>query len=470
MTDGISESGVLAGILQHHSEAFYDVSDILRVESFSEERNQIIWKVLTEFFNEKPNDSKIDIPSVYAAAKNLGLYDEIQKNKEYLGKLLKFKVERNNLRSLAQKIRRLEIVRQYDVRFLETRSDIQKLTGNEPISQIISAAENPILEVGQSLNDNQDGPVQIAAEAREVLSERIERPLTHNGIKTGFPIHDNITGGGLRKGGIGLFGARMKGAKSFLADNIALNIAKQNIHVLSIDTEMDRFNRCDRVLANLSEVETNKITSGVFGRNEHEIIKVYNAADYLGTLPYKYVRVVGMSFDQILSIIRRWVIKDVGVDEYGNTKDCVVVFDYFKLMDSTSIKNNVLETMALGFQFMQLHALLVKHAIAGAAFVQLNRDGIDNESSAVIAQSDRLAMYCDFFTIMKDLTEDETNGNREYKKKFVNILTRYGPGLPKENYINLKVDLRIGRIQEGPTRNDQAGLRTFQTTSEPVNF
>ena len=45
-------------------------------------------------------------------------------------------------------------------------------------------------------------------------------------------------GGGLRRGTVNVIGARPKTGKTLLAQNMGMNIAKQGVPVLDLDTEM----------------------------------------------------------------------------------------------------------------------------------------------------------------------------------------------------------------------------------------
>ena len=67
-----SERAVLSGILQHGSDAFIDVDDIIDVSVFTVEENQIIYTCLKRVLDKS---STVDLPSVLSAATDLGLQD-----------------------------------------------------------------------------------------------------------------------------------------------------------------------------------------------------------------------------------------------------------------------------------------------------------------------------------------------------------------------------------------------------------
>ena len=154
--------------------------------------------------------------------------------------------------------------------------------------------------------------------------------------------------------------------------------------------------------------------------------------------------------------MRKWLYQHVGIDENGRTKDCLIIYDYLKLMGSDGISNSMQEFQLLGFQITQLHNFCVKHDVPCLSFVQLNRDGITKESTDVVSGSDRLIWLCTSFTIFKmksdeEIADDlEENGNR----KLVPVVARHGAGLDDGDYINMNMFGKYGRIEEGKTRNE----------------
>jgi hypothetical protein len=171
------------------------------------------------------------------------------------------------------------------------------------------------------------------------------------------------------------------------------------------------------------------------------------------------VSIAGQPFENILSIMRKWVYQEVGFDSNGRTKDCLIVYDYLKLMGSESISSSMQEYQVLGFQITQLHNFCVKYDVPCLSFVQLNRDGITKESTDVVSGSDRLIWLCTSFSIFKlksaeEMADDtEENGNR----KLVPIVARHGAGLDDGDYVNMNMFGKFGKIVEGQTRNE---LRT----------
>jgi hypothetical protein len=299
-------------------------------------------------------------------------------------------------------------------------------------------------------------PQIIGDDISEYVEFLKENPSEMIGISTGFPVYDEAIGGGLRRKCVDLIAARPKVGKSMFGDAVAMHVAKNlDIPVLVLDTEMSKEDHLNRMLANISGVEINSISSGKFASNNLEAEKVETAATELERIPYHYVSIAGQPFENILSIMRKWIYQEVGFDENGRTKDCLVIYDYLKLMNSSSISNSMQEFQVLGFQITQLHNFCVKYDVPCLSFVQLNRDGITKESTDVVSGSDRLIWLCTSFTIFKLKSDeemaddDDENGNR----KLVPIVARHGAGLDDGDYINMNMFGKFGKIVEGQTRN-----------------
>lgn len=240
--------------------------------------------------------------------------------------------------------------------------------------------------------------------------------------------------------------------KSCIADNIALHIAStKNIPVLMLDTEMSTEDHWNRLLANISGVKINDIASGEFAKNPNHYDKVSSAVSKLKSVPYHYMSIAGKPFEETLSIARRWLLKHVGYDENGRLKDCLIIYDYLKLMTSESISNNLAEFQVLGFQITSLHNFCVENDCPCLSFVQLNRDGITKESTDAVSGSDRLIWLCTSFTIFKEKTEEEKaadGGPKNGNRKLVPIVARHGPGIEDNGYICLNMNGSLARIEE----------------------
>ncbi|MFM7796134.1 MAG: DnaB-like helicase C-terminal domain-containing protein, partial [Candidatus Nitrosotenuis sp.] len=429
-------------------------ADIVQESSFTVDSNGIIFKCLKLLCED--NQSKIDIASIYSKAQEIGVSHILSKKEEtqHLKAIIEFPVSLENVRRFAAKIRKLEIARLLRKQLEQTQDKILEVTGNEPISSIIGLAEDSIFNFTSLLNDTDSGPEKMGSNLDEYITNLETNKVDQVGIPTGFPIYDQAIGGGLRKGTINVIGARPKTGKTLLSDNMGINVAKLGIPVLNMDTEMNKEDHIHRILAMLTEIEINNIETGKFSDSPDKKNKITKAADELKNMKLYHKSIAGKSFEDQLAIMRRWLVKEVGLNDDGTAKDCVIFYDYLKLMDSAGISQDLKEYQLLGFMMTSLHNFAVRYKVPIVAFIQLNRDGITKESTDSASGSDRIIWLCSNFSIFKRKSDEEIvedgldNGNR----KLVPLISRHGGGLDDNDYINCYMKGWCAKIVEGRTR------------------
>lgn len=453
LCDPAAERAVLAGICAYGENAYLDIADILQETSFTIDSNIIIFKCLKQICESHQNT--IDIASIYSSAQELGFAHILAKKEEtqHLKAIIDFPVSLDNVRKFAAKIRKLEIARLLRKQLELAQDKILEITGSEPISSIIGLAEESIFNFTSLLNDADNNPEIIGSSIDDYMKYLEENKIDQVGIPTGFPIYDQAIGGGLRKGTINVIGARPKTGKTLLSDNMGINVAQLGIPVLNMDTEMNKEDHINRILAMMSEIEINTIETGKFTDSPDKKNKVLKAANGLKSLRLYHKSIAGKPFEDQLAIMRRWLVKDVGLNEDGTAKDCVIFYDYLKLMDSAGINQDLKEYQVLGFMMTSLHNFAVRYKVPIVAFIQLNRDGITKESTDSASGSDRIIWLCSNFSIFKRKSDEEIaeDGPDGGNRKLIPLISRHGGGLDDNDYINCHMKGWCAKITEGKT-------------------
>jgi len=470
-----AERAILSGICRYGSDAYFDVVDIIDESSFTLESNSCIYNCLKHIIE---NDERVtvDVPLILSAAKEVGFGDFFTTQEvSHLSSIIKFPTILSNIRKFAAKIRKLQIARMMYDQLEITREKYTEIKGDEPISQILGIAEESIFEFSSLLADSDEAPAKVLGDAEEYLEELAADPVDQIGISTGFSRYDFSIGGGLRRGTVNVVGARPKIGKTLLADNMGIHIAKEGIPVLNLDTEMRKEDHQHRLMAMISGVPINDIETGAFAKNPANKKKVMDAARELKEVPYYFKSIGGMAFEDQLSVIRRWIAKVVGINDKGKANDCVVIYDYLKLMDSSQIKGDMKEFQVLGFMMTSLHNFALRYEVPVLAFVQLNRDGITKETTDTASGSDRIIWLCSNFSIYKIKSDEEISidGPEVGNRKLVPVIARHGQGLDPRDYINVKMHGASGKIIEGPTAfelEDGVEDGDFGTTDEDIPF
>jgi replicative DNA helicase len=456
LQDPASERAVLAGVCSYGEDAYLEIADIVSETSFTIDSNGILFKCLKRIC-ENDHKPKIDLASILSAAQELSIDHILSKKDEliHLKAILDFPVNIDNLRKFAAKIRKLEIARLLYKQLESAKNKVLEVNGSESINSIIGLAEDTIFDFTSVLNDVDNNAALIGEDLEEYIEYLTTNKIDQVGVSTGFPVYDRAIGGGLRRSTVNVIAARPKTGKTLLSDNMGFYIAhKQNVPVLNMDTEMTKEDHLHRILAMMTEVEINQIETGKFADSVDQKEKILNAAKELADTKLFYKSIAGKSFEEQLSLMRRWIIKDVGLNDDGTAKDCVIFYDYLKLMDSAGMSQDMKEYQVLGFMMTALHNFATKYKVPIVAFIQLNRDGITKESTDTASGSDRIIWLCSNFTIFKRKSDEEiaedgpSNGNR----KLVPLISRHGGGLDDNDYINCHMKGWCAKITEGKTR------------------
>ena len=454
LTDIGAERAVLAGLFQYGIDAYVEVADIVTASSFGHDNNQILYSCVQHVIE---NNSEVDLPSILSAASVLKHSERIENDTElqYIRSLFDFPVNQGNVFNFAVQVKKFEFARNIKKLTMKIHKDMDSVNGTESIDEIIGRIEDPVMDFLRE-DDGGERPEKIGKDVDEYLEFITENKCDVIGIPSGFDRFDHAIGGGLRRKCVDLVAARPKVGKSVFADNVALNVASDGVPVLVLDTEMSKEDHLNRIIANLSGVPIQDVATGKFVDDDEQNQRVHEAVEHISNIPYNYVSVAGKPFEQILNIIKRWIIQDVKMDENGRTNDCVVVYDYLKLMSSSSITNNIQEYQALGFQITNLHNLAVKFDFPCLSFVQLNRDGITKESTDAVSGSDRLIWLCTSFSIFKSKSPEELaeDGPQAGNRKLVPIVSRHGAGLSDGDYINMRMLGEHAKLLELKTRNE----------------
>jgi replicative DNA helicase len=434
--DIAAERAILSGIWSHGSEIYYDIADMVQPSSFTTEDNINLFTIIREIYT-LDDTTKLDIPTIQSKGKILNLEVSV----EYLRAIMGLAVSETNVRRFATKIRKLEIGRLLRGQINEAGDKLLTISGEEPVLQILNIAEDAIFNFTSLLNDGSNEPSALGDGLMEYLTHLAEHPVTQMGIPTGFHEFDRAIGGGLRNATVNVIGARSKIGKTFIADTIGSYITETiKYPVLNMDTEMLKEDHIHRTMAGMTGIDVLDIECGKVNVQNSHVLK--KTAEDLETSLYFIKNIASMPFEDQLAVMRRWLMKVVGLNKDGTAKPCVIIYDYIKLMDSVGISADLKEYQLLGFMMTSLHNFAVRYKIPILAFTQLNRDGINKETTAAASGSDRILWLCSNFSIFKEKSVEEVaedgveNGNR----KMVVLASRHGMGLNQGDYINLKLE------------------------------
>ncbi len=460
-----SEVSVLAGCIRYGTDAYLDAADVLRTESFVLAENQAVFACLRHALGGAERVASLDRPSLYAAASSVGLshYFQQAEVKAHLESLWRIPVELESVRRLALRIRKLDVARELRLRHQQAMDALSQVRGDESIDDILRVSDQATSSVIEELSSavRYGGARQFAEGARERMRELCRSQRPQIGLPTGFPQFDRAIGGGLRPGSVELVASRMKVGKSSFANNVALNVAGlktddgRPVPVLYVDTEMTIEEQQNRAAAALAGIFVEDIECGRLDRPQQ--VRLGEALGRLEAMPYYHEEVVGLRFDDILARVRRWVQKSVGYRDDGKAHPCLVIFDYFHIMDQQDVGRQFAEWQTLGFQMAALKSLMKVLGTPCLCFAQQNREGLEHQDERVLRGADRILDKVTSFWLFSRKPEEAVPPAKPGEPRLTHELryrfSRFGPGLAHDNVINVATDFRRGYMAEGPTRD-----------------
>lgn len=458
-----AERAWLAGVVKYGASAWIDSNELVNDNCFSDHINQCVYTSLEHIFNANPN-AVIDLASILSAAQEVGLKELSEPtNVKYIKALANFGVEEENVREFAKKVRKLSEFRSLLAEVDDSANRIKNLSGNETVTEAVSIIEKPIFDFTNKLIGGNQQVEQIAQGIDEYYEYLRERQGELEGVKIGYPTYEKVVGG-LRVG-VHIIGARKKTGKSYFALNAATWASyKEKVPVLYLDTELHRNQgQWDRFLARFcnQEVTVDDIKYGRFFGDERQEKVVLRAKAIMKKLPLDYINITGRSIDEIISIMRRWLIQKVGYNNKGELNKCLIVYDYLKPPADMKSLKDIKEHQEMGSRLDGLHGFTAQYNIPILTFVQLNRDHD-------VAISDRIGWfctsYCDFATKSPEEIADDgpTNGNRKLVPKDL----RFGEGLDPGDFINFGFNGKYSLLKELKTRNQVEADKQTSKVSE----
>lgn len=386
-----AERNVLAYILKN-PDAIYDVATVLKEKDFNNSLNRLLYQCMLRL-SEK--GIAVSTQNILAVTRGNDVLDK--QGEEYLHRISQTDVSGIDFDYNVQLVLVASLKRQAYTEGLYLLNDcVDENLSPDDADSFIGRQQQRFMQLGLQTGDR---VMQIADGVDEWLEEKKANPTPVPGLKSGFDELDAEIGG-FRPGRLYVFAARSKSRKSILLNNFAIHIAaKQKVPILYLDTEMDtKEDVRPRLLAILSGVSENRITTGMFAQSPSELEAVNKAKEVLKETPFYHCYIPNFSTTQIVSLVRKYYIK---------YKLGALFFDYIKMPLKQT--DNLKEYQLLGLLTATLKDLVGELQIPCITACQLNREGANTEeiNSTHIAGSDRILMNCSYlFYMWKKSPED----------------------------------------------------------------
>lgn len=305
-------------------------------------------------------------------------------------------------------------------------------------------------------------PLDLYAGIPELIEETGNNPKEEIGLVTPYKCFNSMFGGIRFGAGVYSCTSRPKIGKSSWLLNMAEGCVRLNTgcKVLYLDTEMSLMVNQFRAASAITDVPMWYLESGQWKKYENyrqQIAgKIKETKKHLGKI--FHLRVASKPIEEICSIIRRWVYKNIRDGDMP-----FVIYDYIKLTGE-KLSNHWSEHQAIGEKINRLNEIQANLNLGMFVAMQQNRSaeyGIDDSSA--VALSDRLQWFCAFNGIFRRKTLEEIE---EYGSEFGTHLLKPlaqrfqgKEGSGHQDYINVSLDKKKPKYKQNFINFDVKNFR-----------
>ena len=305
-------------------DAFGQVSDYLKPESFYDTRHQHIFRAIQSLAAE---NKPVDILTVTEQLRKIGKIDDAG-GPLYVTELSSKVLSSAHIEYHAHVVAEKALARQ----LISYTSDIQKsaFDEGEDINELMQTAEGRLFELSKTNMKKDFTQINpVIKEAYAMLEKAAARKDGLSGLTSGFVRLDKMTSG-WQNSDLVIIAARPAMGKTAFVLSMAKNMAVDNrIPVAMFSLEMSNVQLVNRLIVNVCEIEGEKIKSGQlapfeWAQLDYKIKDLYDAPFYVDDTP-------SLSVFELRTKARR-LVRDYGVK--------IIIIDYLQLMNASGMSYN----------------------------------------------------------------------------------------------------------------------------------
>ena len=462
---------VVLGALMIEKDAYFQVSEILKPESFYERRHQIIYEAVRRLYlDEKP----VDMLTVVEQLKSTDQLDEVG-GPFYIAQLTGSVASSAHIEYHARIIAQKAMARE----LISYTSSIQQkaFDATQDIDELMQEAEGKLFTLSQeNVKKDYTQIDPVIKEAFEMLHKAAARTDGMSGIPSGFHKLDKMTAG-WQNSDLVILAARPAMGKTAFALSMAKNIAvDQKIPVAMFSLEMANVQLVNRVIVNVCEIKGEKLKTGQLTPEEWE--RLDNRVKVLTGAPLYVDDTPSLSVFELRTKARR-LVREHGVK--------VIMIDYLQLMNASG----------MGFGSRQEEVSTISRSLKGLAkelnipilaLSQLNR-GVENREggdkrpqlsdlreSGAIEQDADMVLFIHRPEYYKITTDEQ---GRDLRGKAEIIIAKHRNGAVGSVLLKFRGEYarfqnpeedEIATMDSAATgNNDQPGPDTLATAPPPID-
>ena len=418
------EKQVIAGLLQY-PEAYADIGPFISEVDFSR-INKPIYNLLSHSIKES---GSINSTILIEKLKSLGITIPDLDIGQYIDSLSLIQINQKALMEVAKELKITTVKRDlYDTG--QRLSEKMKKTVSSTFEEIVQEADQ-IYNDKINLYSEDQKLVDLCADIDELLAMNQNNEFKELVIPYAS-FYEQY--GGFRPGNVYCFASRSGQGKSSLLVDLAYktaNIVNKNVKVIYLDTEMQANEVMPRFLASITGVPIWEIETGNYAKNPISLKKIQAAKKILKDNNHnlKYKHVGNMATDAVISLIKRWYMK-----ECGRGEKALIVYDYLKILEGDR-NGGMKEYELMGDKMDALKTCAYDLQAPLLTAVQINRSGVNTNRQAsqviddesVISISDRIQWFTSYMGIFRRKVPEEilADGPQYGTHKLITLKTRF---------------------------------------------
>lgn len=234
----------------------------------------------------------------------------------------------------------------------------------------------------------------------------------------------------LERGELFIFAAEAKQGKSMMLLNCAVDMLKQDLAILYLDSELNSRLFTARILSHLTGIEFKRLTAGNYTDEEER--RIMNAKEWLKTRKFTHIYIPMFDQQSIYTAVKK-VKHTQGLD--------VLIVDYFKGKGEGDAFDS--------YQELGRFVDMVKNQICG----EMNIAGLGAAQATAtgkVADSAKIGRNASTIAVIRDKTPDEieADGVECGNKKLSVILNRNGMQMAQGEYIDLQFNGNIIQYEQ----------------------
>lgn len=275
---------------------------------------------------------------------------------------------------------------------------------------------------------------EIVDDCWEKIKER--QGNGYAGIPFKFPVLNEYAT--IERGELFIFAAEAKQGKSMMLLNCAVDMLKQDLAILYLDSELNSRLFTARILSHLTGIEFKRLTSGSYSPEEEQ--RIMGAKEWLKTRKFTHIYIPMFDQQSIYTAVKK-VKHTQGLD--------VLIVDYFKGKGEGDAFDS--------YQELGRFVDMVKNQICG----DMNIAGLGAAQATAtgkVADSAKIGRNASTIAVIRDKTpeEIEADGAECGNKKLSVVLNRNGMQMAPGEYIDLQFNGNIIQYEQAKQHIPQA--------------